>query len=147
MPVDQAELQLRAGSWMQGLVVAIGFLLLIGLTGWVVRRITSALKDTISTVATTSDSIATTVESHEHIASDQATAMHETSTTMELLDKSAQTSAKQAATSASETDLSLSLAEDGSQTVQQTRAAMSDLMENVGNLAREIVALSERVAM
>jgi len=145
VPVDDAESQLQAGSWMQGLVVAVGFLLLIGLTGSVVRRITSTLKAAISTVATTSDSIATTVKSHGRIASDQATAMHETSATMELLGKSAQTSAQQAATSASETDLSLSLAEEGSVAVQQSQNAMSDLKDNVSALAEEIVALSERV--
>jgi methyl-accepting chemotaxis protein len=64
---------------------------------------------------------------------------------MELLGESSKTSARQAATSASETNMALSLADDGSQAVRQSRDAMSDLKENVGALANEILALSERV--
>jgi len=120
-------------------------LVIVGAIVLVTRMMTLTLDENISTLATTSEQIATTADVHERIASDQATAMNETTTTMEQLGQSSRLSSGQAETGAKEASQSLSLAENGAQTVQQTLDAMSDLKNKVSGLAQEILALSDRI--
>ena len=145
VPVDKTKSQLYTGSLIQGVIIVGGFVTIVLLTGVILRKMTSTLDETITTVAGTSSQIAATVETHEHIALQQSTAMEETTTTMEQLGESSQLSAQQAETGAKETTQSLVLAEDGARTVQQTIDAMTELKENVSNLTQEILSLSDRI--
>ncbi len=120
-------------------------LLVVAAVAFVTRRMTLTLNQTVASLAATSAQIAATVDMHERIASDQAAAMNETTTTMEQLGQSSRVSAKQAHTGADETTESLNLAVGGAEAVKQTLNSMADLKTKVAGLAQEIVALSDRV--
>lgn len=145
VPVEEAKSQLYAASLMQWLVVAVGFVLIVLLTGLVLRRITTALRRTIHTLSTTSEQIAVTVETNERVASDQAAAMHQTTVTMEQLGTSSQVLSDQAETGANETTHSLDLTESGAKSVQESLDAMSELKVKVTGLAQEIMSLSDSI--
>lgn len=145
VPVDEVKSQLYVGGLIQSLIVMGGFFTIVLITGVTIGRMASTLNETMTTVTGTSLQIASTVELHERIASEQATAMNETTNTMEQLGESSRLSAQQAETGAEETTHAMTMAEDGAKTVQQTLDAMSDLKEKVGNLTQEILALSDRI--
>ena len=144
VPVDKAQGQLYFGSLIQGIIVFIGFCTIVLLTGVALRRMNGSLRTTMSTVADTSSKISVAVDSFHHMASEQATAMNETTATMEQLGTSSQFSAAQAETGAQESSQSLSLAEDGADAVQQTLDFMLGLKERVRLLSKEILTLSEK---
>ena len=127
------------------IILSLANLAIVGAIVWVTRKMTLTLHENISTLAETSTQIAATAALHERIATDQATAMNETTTTMKQLGQSSRLAAGQAETGAKETSQSLSLAEDGTRTVQQTVDAMSDLQAKVNALSQEILALSDRI--
>ncbi len=145
VPVDEAKSQLYATSLMQWLAVTSGFVLIVLLTGLVLRKMTISLKRTIHTLSTTSEQMAVTVDTHERVAADQAAAMHQTTVTMEQLGASSQMLSDQAEVGASETSHSLDLTERGANSVQQSLDAMSELKQKVTGLAEEIMSLSDSI--
>jgi methyl-accepting chemotaxis protein len=98
----------------------------------------------VGAISTTSTEIGSTVEQHERMLAQQASAVNETTTTMEELDVSSRQSAEQAAAAASGAQESLALAEDGAKRVKQTLAGMSSLKEKVEAIAEQILHLSEQ---
>ncbi len=108
------------------------------------RQIVSTLQSSIGVIATSSTQIASTVEQQERTISLRASAVSQTTTTMNELGVSSMQSAEQAEASAASSHQTLSLAEDGAKAVQQTIGAMLTLKDKVGAIAEQILDLSEQ---
>ena len=139
-----AEGKVKSTSYLQFVILLIS-LAIVAAIAFVTRRMTFTLHETVHALANTSGQMSKTVDMHQRIASDQATAMTETTITMEQLGASSRLSATQAETGADETSQSLALASDGATAVKQTVNAMADLKTKVTGMAQEIAALSNRL--
>ncbi len=108
------------------------------------RRITSTLDKFTDTIAQSSNEIAFTVERQEQVANEQSDSVNKTTATVDSLGESSRRSAIQAEESAKNASTALSLAESGSETVEQTRVGMESLKERVREIAEQIINLSEQ---
>ncbi|MEA5467960.1 methyl-accepting chemotaxis protein [Spirulina sp. 06S082] len=124
--------------------VFLSLLLTVILGWWVITRATQKMNYTVSTLATSSSQIATTVEEQERTASSQAASVNETTTTMDELGASSRQSAEQAEAAANAAQQALSLADAGTQAVAQTLEGMNSLKDKVGAIALQILRLSEQ---
>ncbi len=119
-------------------LLALGFILLV------TQRIGRALNDSTTSVASTSQKIADTVELQERLLSEQADSVRQTTTTIEELGSSSMQSAMKAENSASEAQKALNLSETGSATVARTIDGIMDLRAKVEEIASKIMQLSEQ---
>lgn len=130
------------------LVVIVGTLLSIGLAIplglWIASRITQAINESVSAIATSSTEIAATIEEQERAASQQASAVHQTTTTIDELGVSSRQSAQQAEMSARGAQEALEKAEEGSSAVEQSLQEMGNLKQRVEAIAYQILNLSEQ---
>lgn len=108
------------------------------------RRIATNLDQFTDNIAKSSDEIASKVENQERVASEQASSVGQTTSTVDLLGETSRRSAVQAEESAKSASTALSLAETGAQTVEETRAGMESLKERVREIAEQIINLSEQ---
>ena len=108
------------------------------------RRITSTLDKFTSTIAQSSDDIASKVERQEAVANEQASSVSQTTSTVDSLGEYSRRSAVQAEESTKSASTALSLAESGAKTVEQTRVGMESLKERVREIAEQIINLSEQ---
>lgn len=137
------ESSTRLGVFQVALaVVQIVLVLLLWLLA---QRISSALSQTVATLASTSRQLTVTVEEQERVASQQATATTETSTTMEELAASFRMSAEQAEQASGETRQVLGLSREGSSQVDQALHALTELRSRVDEISTHILRLSEQV--
>jgi CHASE3 domain sensor protein len=142
----------QAKSAMNSLLIAlvIGSILLIGLSVLIALVISSSITSTISqavnAISTSSTEIAVTVEQHERTATQQAAAVNQTTTTMDELGASSRQSAEQAESAASGAKQVLALV-DG-HNLQDSRLGNngSSLREKVGQIADQILHLSEQTS-
>jgi hypothetical protein len=126
----------------------------IGVTGAVVgglafffaSRTSNVIKDVASTITVSSSEIAATVEQQERTVREQAEAVSQTTVTMDELGTTSRQSAEQAAASAAGAQQVLSLANNGTQVVQQTMAGMTTLKEKVEAIADQITNLSQQTS-
>lgn len=126
----------------------------IGVTGSVVgglaflfaSRTSNVIKDVASTITVSSSEIAATVEQQERTVREQAEAVSQTTVTMDELGTTSRQSAEQAAASAAGAQQVLSLANNGTQVVQQTMAGMTTLKEKVEAIADQITNLSQQTS-
>ena len=132
-------------AYVVQIAISIVNLLVIAAIIFANRRIANTLANLISTLANTSSQLTATMQMHERVASEQATATNQTTTTIEHVGDSSRMSAAQAESSSNETHKAILLAEEGNRVVQQTLDSMRELKANVENLAREIMFLSERL--
>jgi methyl-accepting chemotaxis protein len=109
-------------------------------------RIAQRINEAVSAISTTSTEIESTVGEHERMVTQQASAVNETTTTMEELDVSSRQSAEQAAAAATGTQQALALAEEGTKSVQHTLGGMASLKAKVEAIAEEILRLSEQTS-
>jgi Methyl-accepting chemotaxis protein (MCP) signalling domain len=130
-------LVLLAGVLVSG-GVAGGLSLLLG------SQVTNFIKKLADSIVASSGAIVDTVEMQEVTVNMQANSAIETSTTINELGAISFTSAEQAEASATGAKQALSLAEDGTRSVQQTLQGMSGLREKVDAIANQIVNLSEQ---
>ena len=134
----------------QGLavVIALGTLLTGGLTLMlslvISERFTKFIQQMAQTIAKSSGDIVDTVEMQEVTVNIQANSAIETSTTVNELGAVSFQSAEQAEASAKGARQALSLAEDGTRSVQQTLQGMNGLRDKVDAIANQIVNLSEQ---
>ena len=110
----------------------------------IIHNITYRLKNSISTISTSSSQIAATVEEQERIASQQATSVNETTVTMDELEATSLQSAEQAEATSTASRQALQLAEGGIQAVSETLQGMSVLEEKVAAIASQTMRLSEQ---
>lgn len=108
------------------------------------RRIASTLDQFTNTIATSSEEIASKVETQEAVANEQASSVSQTTSTVDSLGETSRRSAIQAEESAKSSSTALSLAETGAQTVEQTREGMESLKDRVREIAEQIINLSEQ---
>lgn len=108
------------------------------------RRISKTLDQFTNNITRSSDDIASKVENQERVASEQASSVSQTTSTVDLLGEASRRSAFQAEESAKSASQALSLAETGAQTVEQTRVGMESLKERVREIAEQIINLSEQ---
>ncbi len=108
------------------------------------QSITKALKKTLRVVSESSLEIATATEQQERTASQQAAAVHETTTTMNELSTSSRSTAEQAESAVRDAKQALNLTENGSKAVEKTLEGMANLQEKVDGIAQQIIRLSEQ---
>lgn len=139
--LEQALTQLNYLVWsLTFFSVVLALLFGWWIIGWIVNR----LNQNISSLAASSNEIATTVEQQERLASQQAVAVNETSSTMEELGVSSRQSSEQAQAAAQATQQVLRLSESGRQTVAETMGGMDSLRSKVQAIAEEIVRLNDQ---
>ena len=119
-------------------------LITLGIILVIARNIALTLQKSVSTIASTSTQIASAIEQQERITVQQAISAKQVTSTMDELDASSQQSAEQAEASAGGANQALTLAEEGTKTVQHTLEEMSLLKEDVEAIAGHILQLSEQ---
>lgn len=131
---------------IQGLILlAVGLGGLAGLALWfIASRLTQTINQTATQITSSTREIMVTVEQQSASATAQASSVHETTTTMEELERSAQVSAEQARKASEAAHQALQLTEQGNQVVTETLTGMSHLQEKVGAIAQQIARLSEQ---
>lgn len=125
-----------------GTLLSIGLAIPIGL--WIASRITQTINESVSAIASSSTEIAATIEEQERAASQQASAVHQTTTTIDELGVSSRQSAEQAEMSAKGAQEALEKAEEGSSAVEQSLQEMATLKQKVEEIANKILNLSEQ---
>lgn len=115
-----------------------------GLAVLLANRATKLVQHIAGEIAASSTEIAATIEQQERTVSLQASSVSQTTTTMDELDASSRQSAEQAEASAGGARQALTLAENGTQAVQQTMQGMTTLKDKVGAIAEQILRLSEQ---
>jgi hypothetical protein len=130
------------------IVLIIGMLITsggtIGLSLLLSNRVTKFIRDMADTIVTSSGAIVDTVQLQEVTVNLQANSAIETSTTVNELGAISSQSAEQAEASSNGARQALSLAEEGTKSVQQTLRGMTELQQKVDNIAQQIVNLSEQ---
>jgi len=121
-------------------------LAVLAFVGYTLQRASNVLKGSVSTMAGTSSKIAETVRAQEKIIKDQTNSVKLTTVNMEQLGGNTLQNATQAQASARDAQTALSVALEGSETVEKTATAMQSLKEQVGDIAKQIVQLSEQTA-
>jgi methyl-accepting chemotaxis protein len=134
----------------QALFVVIGLGVLVtggmtlGLSLLLSNRATKFIQQMADTIVNSSGAIVDTVQLQEVTVNLQANSAIETSTTVNELGAISSQSAEQAEASSNGARQALSLAEEGTKSVQQTLRGMTELQQKVDNIAQQIVNLSEQ---
>jgi hypothetical protein len=130
------------------IILLVGMLLTggttVGLSILLSNRVTKFVRDMADTIVNSSGSIVDTVQLQEITVNLQANSAIETSTTVNELGAISSQSAEQAEASANGARQALTLAEEGTKSVQQTLQGMTGLQQKVDNIAQQIVNLSEQ---
>lgn len=100
------------------------------------------LKNTVSSLTSSSTQIATTIAQQERIASQQATSVNETTATMDELEASSRHAAEQAKAAVEDAKKAFTASEAGAQAVGEGLQGMFDLEKKVDAIAEQIVSLS-----
>jgi hypothetical protein len=116
----------------------------IGLATLFTDRISKYVQKTIATITASAGDIVDTVQNQEIVVNQQANSAIATTGTMNELESISTQTAEQAATSATGARQALSLAEAGTQSVQQTLQGMTGLRSSVDEIALQIVNLGEQ---
>jgi methyl-accepting chemotaxis protein len=139
-----------AYSELQGLLLTIltgtglTAALTVGFSTFFADRIIRYIQRTITSITNSANEIVDTVQSQEITVNQQANTAIETTNTINQLESLSTQSAAQAASSATGARQALSLSEEGTQAVQQTLRGMSDLRDNVDEIAAQVVNLGEQ---
>jgi CHASE3 domain sensor protein len=138
---DQAE-DFSTLASVGGTAIAI----LLGLASLmlIAQKVVRPINQIANTIAGSSSEIASTVNQQERAATQQATAVSQTTTTMDELGISSRQSAEQAESAADGARQALTLAENGTQAVGQTLEGMASLKDKVEAIASQISHLSEQ---
>ncbi len=122
------------------LAVAIGGSLAVALS----RKLVATIGHAVNTVAATAAEMSAATDKQQVMAQQQAAAVHEVTTTIEQLNRSAESSARQMKQALDRSTRALSLAGDGTGIVAQTMEGMSNLKDRVNDVANQIVQLSDQ---
>ncbi|MBD2482627.1 methyl-accepting chemotaxis protein [Planktothrix sp. FACHB-1365] len=135
---------------LQGLLYALGLGSMVILIAAIVIALSIAvnISGTIhratQVIATSSTEIAATIEEQERTANQQAASVHETTTTMDELSASSQSTAEQAESATFGARQALGLTEGGKKAVSTTLEGMGNLQQKVEAIAQQIIRLSEQ---
>jgi methyl-accepting chemotaxis protein len=134
-----AELVNVAGTLLAGVI---GIILLISIS----RQVVLPIRSVTASIANASTEIAATVEQHEKTAFHQSASVNETTTTIEELEYSFRHMGEAADAAGARASRAITLAEGGSETVNQSLAGIIDLKEKVSAIAEQILRLSEQTS-
>lgn len=109
------------------------------------RAILSAIRETITSVATSANQIAVATEEQERIATNQSHSVTKTTTTMDELESSARQSAQQAEMAVQGAQTVLNLAHQGSDAVGRSLEEMKLLQDTVLAIAEAITQLTGQI--
>jgi methyl-accepting chemotaxis protein len=130
------------------LSLLIGSLLLLLfaiIVAWLISGgVAGTINQAINAIASSSTEIATTVEEQERMATQQATSVHQTTTTMDELGASSQVTAEQIETAVAQARQALSLAYSGTKAMGMSLDSMNNLKNKVEKIQEQIVHLSEQ---
>lgn len=111
---------------------------------FITRKVIHPINQVANSIATSSTEIAVAIEQQERTASQQATSVHQTTTTMDELGASSRQSAEQAEVAAAGAQQVLTLTGEGTKAVGNTLHEMAELRERVAAIAEQILRLSEQ---
>ncbi|MGF1524115.1 MAG: methyl-accepting chemotaxis protein [Leptolyngbyaceae cyanobacterium] len=120
-------------------VLNVGILIIILIISETLRM---RLKTTVAGLTTSSTQIATTIAQQERIASQQASSVNETTTTMDELEASSRHAAEQAIAAVEDAKQAFAASEAGQKAVSQGLEGMFALEQKVEAIAEQIVTLS-----
>jgi methyl-accepting chemotaxis protein len=116
----------------------------IGLSTFVSDRVSRYIKRAIETISNSTSEIVDTVQTQEIAVNQQANSALATTDSVNELESISTETAQQAASSATGARQALSLAEEGTQSVQRTIREMSELRDRVDEIAMQIINLGEQ---
>ncbi|MBF0540075.1 MAG: methyl-accepting chemotaxis protein [Nitrospirae bacterium] len=134
---------------LRNILLILGFILtmlVFGVGVLFARSISNPLNKIINSLSATSTQIASTIEEHERIASQQSASVNETTTTMDELGASSRQSAEQAEASAVGARQAYELANQGQSTVSEMKDNMMTMREKIVAIAEQILNLSEQTS-
>ncbi|WP_293331123.1 methyl-accepting chemotaxis protein [Microcoleus sp. CAWBG58] len=128
------------------LIAGVGFTAAVvsAIAIFLASRTTRSVNHIVRAIVSSSSQIAVTIEQQERIASQQLSAVDRTATTMNELSESSKACASEAEAAAFGAAQALKLAAGGSQAVDNTLKEMATLTENVGEIQKQILRLSEQ---
>ena len=129
---------------MSGIFLAFSLSVIIGLL--IANSINKAIAGAVNAMSTTSTEIAATVVQHERTASQQASMVNETTTTVQELGVSSRQSSEQAATAAEVAQEALKATGEGTIIVNHAIESINSLGAKVGMVADQILKLGEQTA-
>ena len=140
------ETEAALGFLKLGVIVGtlVSAMLAIPIGWWIAARITEAINDSVNAIASSSTEIASTIEEQERAATQQASAVHQTTSTMDELGASSRQSSEQAEMSVIGAQKALQKAEEGTNAVEQTLEQMTELKQKVEAIAQQILHLSQQ---
>lgn len=136
-------------SSFQAVVFNVAFLSLAAVLALgiaIVRKLVSLIRELTAAVSSFSVQVLATIEEQERLAGQQASAVHQTSVTMDELGASSQKSAEQAEAAARGASQVLILANGSSETSQSIATEGVSLREKMAQIAERIVQLSQLVS-
>jgi len=107
-------------------------------------RLTEGINHNINRIVSSSNEIAATIEQQERTTAQQATAVNQTTTTMDELGASSRMSAEQAEAAATGAKQVLSLVDGNHHSDRSNGFSASSLKDKVGQIAEQILRLSEQ---
>jgi methyl-accepting chemotaxis protein len=116
----------------------------IGLSTLVSNRVSRYIKRAIETISNSTNEIVDTVQTQEIAVNQQANSAIATTDRINELESISAETAEQAASSSTGARQALSLAEEGTQSVQRTIREMSELRDRVDEIAMQIINLGEQ---
>jgi methyl-accepting chemotaxis protein len=116
----------------------------IGLSTLVSNRVAKYIKCAIETIGNSTSEIVDAVETQEIAVNQQANSAISTTDSVNELENISTETAQQAASSTTGARQALSLAEEGTQSVQRTIREMSELRDRVNEIAMQIINLGEQ---
>ncbi|MFB2938437.1 methyl-accepting chemotaxis protein [Aerosakkonemataceae cyanobacterium BLCC-F154] len=125
---------------------AIAIILGIILSLAIAKPLDKAIRSIINTLVSSSTQMLATVQQQEAIASKQAAAVHETTTTIDQLKTSSKGAQEQANAVAKEANQVLSLAQTGTLTLEQTTEDITMLKNTVEALSEKIQILNQQTS-
>ncbi|MEP0868264.1 CHASE3 domain-containing protein [Trichocoleus desertorum AS-A10] len=111
---------------------------------FIARRVVQPINQVATAIASSASEIAAAVEQQEHTATQQAAAVSETTTTMDELSASSRQSAQQAEAAANSAQQALILVDGNGLGGRQLGEHNSSLRDKVGQIAEQILRLSEQ---
>jgi methyl-accepting chemotaxis protein len=141
---DDIEAKVRSLTTLLVITFIFAFVIALTMTILVSQNILKPVVKSVNKIVYSSQEISSTIEWQERTVSQQATAVNQTTTTMNELGVSSQHSAEQAAASAVAAHQALSLADGGTQSVEYSVKGIETLKEKVGKIAGQIMELSDR---
>ncbi|QWR76571.1 methyl-accepting chemotaxis protein [Candidatus Magnetomonas plexicatena] len=146
--VEEAESQalitsheIKKVMWILGLITAI---CVLAASYFISRALSVPLNRGITSISSSTTEISSTVEQHERTAAQQASAVNETTTTMDELSASFKQSAEQARTASDGAGQVLVMVNDGVVNITEMLHGMTVLKERVEATASRILQLSEK---